>query len=229
MDKKINKKKFIKKVFLLFKPFWKYIVINILLLLVIQLMGTFAPYLFGKSVDAITNHNARLTLLLMLGAFAVSLFQSEFLWYIKEHIEINKLDSHIEKHFSTFSLKKMLNFSIGQHINEHSGIKQTIVNKGQSSLTQLMYMAFYNVLPNVIQILVTLLVLFIFDWRVASTAFIFAGLYIYMVFKRNKKSYLDIDEIRKKNQAQSKLQSELYRNSNLVISEGQEEEAGINF
>ncbi len=117
----------------------------------------------------------------------------------------------------------MLGFSIGQHTNEHSGVKQTVVYKGQSALTNIMYTILYTILPNVLQIIATLIILAFFDWRVALIAFTFVLLYVYVSQGRNKKFLPLIDQIRKNNQEQSKLSSELYRNATLVISEAKEE------
>ena len=109
-------------------------------------MGSITPYLFGKGVDAIATGNARLTFLFLGISFLITVFQQQFLYYIKEYIDIKKLDVNVTQSFSVLSLKRMLNFSIGQHINEHSGVKQTIVNKGQNSLVNLVDNFMYNIL-----------------------------------------------------------------------------------
>ncbi|MFZ2205476.1 MAG: ABC transporter ATP-binding protein [Minisyncoccia bacterium] len=229
MKKQNNKKSFIAQILQLFRPFRKYVFIVLFVSILSQLIGALSPYLFGKSIDAVTKNDINLTFYYLIAAFLLSVFQSIFLSWYRENIEIKNLDSNLEKSFSIFSLSKMMQFSIGQHINEHSGVKQTIVNKGQNSLSKLVESVFYNMLPNIIQILVTLIILSIFDWRIALTAFTFVGIYIYVSLKRNKQAFPEIDEIRKKHQSQGKLQSELYRNSTLVISEAQESTTINNF
>ncbi len=229
MNKENTKKSFIAQILVLFKPFWKYVSIIVFILIIIQLIGTLAPYLLGKSIDAVTKGNIHLTFLLLFISLIISIFQSIGLWWLKEYIEIKKLDTHIQKSFSIYSLNKMLQFSIGQHINEHSGVKQTIVNKGQNSVSSLIEIVFWNLIPNLLQVLVTLIILFIFDWRIAIIAFVFVTIYIIVSYKRNIIVYPIVDEIRKKHQAQGKTESELYRNSTLVISEAQEKETIKNF
>ncbi|MCE9585165.1 ABC transporter ATP-binding protein/permease [Candidatus Nomurabacteria bacterium] len=224
-----NKKSFITQIMHLYKPFRKYIFIVVFVNILGQLTGTLSPYLFGKSIDAVTHKNIHLTFYFLMGAFLLSIFQLIFLSWYRENLEIKKLGINIEKFLSIFSVNRMLQFSIGQHINEHSGVKQSIVNKGQSSLNQLIEATLYNMLPSIIQILVTLIILTIFDWRIALTAVIFVFIYIYLTVERNKKYYPRIDEVRKKHQAQSKVQSELFRNSTLIISEAQEHPVVENF
>lgn len=200
-----------------------------LLLVVIQSFGAITPYLFGKGVDAITAGNVRLTFIFLIVSFVITILQQQVFWYLKEYIDVKRLDTNIDKALSLVSLRRMLQFSIGQHINEHSGVRQTIVNKGQNALTSLVDNFIYILLQNGIQILVTLIILAVFDWRLATVALVFILIHILVSNKRNKTFFPKIDEVRKKNQAQSKLGSELYRNSTLVIAESQEEKTVTDF
>ncbi len=222
-------KSFLLRTVTFFRPFWKYFIITTILITIVQAFAAFTPYLFGKGVDAVINGNVRLTFIFLIVSFLITILQQQVIWYIKEYIDIKKLDSNIDKALSVISLKRMLQFSIGQHINEHSGVKQTIVNKGQNSLNQLVNTFIYNILQTGLQILVTLVILVIFDWRVGATAFAFMLLHILIANRRNHLFFPKIDEVRKKNQAQSKLQHELFRNSTLVIAEAQEDKTVEDF
>ena len=210
---------FAKRTLRLFKPFRKYIFIVFFLYLIGQVIGVFSPYLFGKSVDAVSSHNSSLTIKLLLLAFVLSYFQQQILSWVREHVIVKYLDDNIVLSFSVLSLNKMFKFSVGQHINEHSGVKQNVVNKGQNALINLMNDFIYNIIPSVIQVIVTLIILAFFDWRIAFTASVFIGIYVWLSYMRNIKYFPLIDQIRKKDQALSKLQSELFRNSTLVIAE----------
>jgi len=224
-----NKKSFIKRIVYFFRPFWKYFIITGLLIALVQALATFTPYLFGRGVDAIISGNTRVTFFFILVSFCIAILQQQIIWYIKEYIDIKKLDVNIDVALSNISLKKMFQFSIGQHINEHSGVRQTVVNKGQNSLTQLVNMFIYDLLQTGILIIITFISLFLFDWKVAGVALSFTLFHVLVAYKRNQKYFPKVDEVRKKNQAQSKLQSELFRNSTLVIAEGQEDRTVTEF
>lgn len=219
-----KKTTFLKRVFLLFKPFWGSLAIVSSLFLVGQLLNAFSPLLFSKGVDAVISGNTRSTIIFLLAAFGVAFIRDQVIAYVREKIEIKKLDFSIDKLFSVLSLRRMFGFSIGQHINEHSGVKQTIVNKGQNSLSQMMFLMLNNLLPSILQIVAMLAFLFYFDWRVALTAIFFVTLYISISYNRNVSFFPQIEKVRKGNQQQSKLQSELFRNATLVIAESQEVE-----
>lgn len=157
-----KQKGFYKRILGLFKPFWKYFAIVFGLMLVGQVIGTFSPYLFGKSVDAVTNGDVNATVRFLLIAVALSYLQQQILIWIREYYEIKKLDRNVDVAFSVLSLQRMLKFSVGQHINEHSGVKQNIVNKGQNALSHVMYDFVYNLFPSSLQIIVTLVILAFF-------------------------------------------------------------------
>lgn len=223
------KKSFVKRIIKFFRPFWKYFIITGVIIIIVQSLATFTPYLFGKVVDAVINNNIRLTVIFLFASLGLTIFQQQIVWYIKEWIDIKKLDSNIDRHLSKTSLYRMLQFSIGQHINEHSGVKQTIVNKGQNAMQNLVNSFIYELLQIGLHILVTLIILSFFDWRVGLTALAFLLIHIIVAYRRNKEYFPVIDEVRKKNQSQSKFQSELFRNSTLVIAEAQEEKTVKDF
>ena len=220
---KTVKKNFTKRIIKFFRPFWKYFIITGILIVIVQSLAAFTPYLFGKVVDAVIGNNVRLTIIFLLASLGFTILQQQVIWYIKEWIDIAKLDSNIDRALSKTSLHRMLQFSIGQHVNEHSGVKQTIVNKGQNAMQSLVNSFIYEILQIGLHILVTLVILSFFDWKVGLTALAFLMAHILIAYRRNKEYFPIVDEVRKKNQSQSKLQSELFRNSTLVIAEAQEE------
>ena len=224
MAHKPPQKSFFKRTLIIFKPFWKSFSIVLGLMLIGQVIGSFSPYVFGKSVDAVTRLDPRATAFYLILAFVLSYISQQMLVWVREHVEIKTLDRHVEKALSNMALQKMLSFSVGQHINEHSGVKQSIVNKGQNSLEGVMYNAIYSIFPMVFQIIATIGILAFFDWRVAVVATAFVSSYIILSFNRNKYYFPKVDALRKKDQAMGKLQSELYRNATLVIAETKEKD-----
>lgn len=226
----MNKNKtFFKRVLSFFAPFRKPFTLVILLLLAGQLLNALSPLLFSRGVDAVIGGNFRNTAYFLLAAFVITFFRDQILAFTREKIEIEKLDFSIEKAFSVLSMKRMFQFSIGQHINEHSGVKQTIVNKGQNSLAGFMFTMLNNIFPSLLQVIVMASFLLYFDWRVGLVSIGFVVLYVVASYYRNVKMFPKLDEVRKKNQQQSKLQSELFRNSTLVIAEAQESKTAERF
>ena len=187
-----------------------------------QMVAALSPYFFGKTVDAVLHGNVHTTIVFVVLAFAFALFQGQFLSYIRERVEIKYLDDEIEQFFLRISLTKMFSFSVGQHTNEHSGVKQSIVNRGQSALVQLMNTVLYSILPNFLQIIAMLIILSFVAWQIALVVAVFVTIYFFLALNRNAKAFPKVSKIRAMRQKQSKLQSELFRNATLVIAEAQE-------
>lgn len=215
----------LKRILLSFKPFWVYFGIVVFALIILNVVSTFSPLLFGKSVDAIISKDIPLTIKLFLTSFALYVFSRIVIDFFIEYIEVKFIDEKVMEKLSLDSLQKMFGFSIGQHTNEHSGVSQSIVNKGQNALSSLMFLMFFELLPTTIQILVTTIILFVFDYRIAFVALIFVFIYVFISLNRNKKIFPQIEAIRKNSQEQSRIQTELFRNAPLVIAESKEESA----
>ncbi len=226
----MNKHKpFLVRVLYFYRPFWKRFAVVVGIIFLGNAVGAFSPYLFGKSVDALTHHDTPLVFQLALVSLALFVFQSQFIGWLRERYEEKHIDNDVRRELATTSIGRLFDFSIGQHINEHSGVKLSIVNQGKSNLTQFFQTVLYNILPSGIQVIVTLTILFLFDWKVGAVAFCFVVLYCLRAYATNKKYYPKIEELRKKQQSQSKLESELYRNTTLVLSEGKEIAATADF
>lgn len=205
----------------LFRPFWKSFGVVVGLMLIGQIIGIFAPYLYGQSVNAVLNRNVRLVVITLLGAFGLSLLQNEFLSWYREKIELTKLDEHIDHYLYSKSLEKMFSFSVGQHVNEHSGVRQSIVSRGQNALNEIMVTMLYTIIPNVLQIVVILAVLVYFKWQIAAVTLFFIVVYSLLRYHYNNVYLPQVLGIRRRRQAQTRLQSEFFHNSTLVISEAQ--------
>ena len=206
----------------LFRPFWKSLSVVVGLMLIGQVIGILAPYLYGRSVDAVLHHNVRMVVISVAGALLFSLLQAEALTWIREYIELTKLDEHIEHYLSEESLKKMFSFSVGQHVNEHSGVKQSIVSRGQSALNEMMNNVLYTIVPNALQVVALFVILCYFKWQIAAVAAVFVTAYVLVMYNFNLTYSPKLIALRRKRQAQGRLQSEFFRNSTLVISEAQE-------
>lgn len=189
-----------------------------------QFLGSLSPYVFGKSVDAVLAADARHTVLFLLAAFAMTLVQTNVLSWVREYFEITKLDDNLDQYLTNETLKKMLAFSVGQHINEHSGIRQSIVNRGQNALTEYMKNMLYGVIPKLLSVFLTLGILAYVEWRIAALASVFIVAYFWVSIRRNKRYFSRLDTMRKQRQGMGKLQNEFFRNATLVIAEGREAE-----
>ena len=222
---KTKNKSFLVRTLKLFRPFWKSLTVVTSLLLIGQILSILSPYLYGKAVDAVLHHDLHVLLLMLGGAFGLTLLQGQFLTWYREAFEVKHLDEYTDHHLSSVALEKMFSFSVGQHVNEHSGVRLSIVTRGQNALNDLMNNVLYTIVPNSLQIIVIFALLAWIAWPVAAVGGVFVVLFILITYRQNKVFSPMIRELGKKRQAQSRLQSEFFHNSILVIAESQEKKA----
>ena len=223
-----NKNFFIRTVKLL-RPFWGRFGVVLTLLLVAQIFAVLSPYLYGRTVDAVLHRDVHAFVITLVGAFILTLLQAQLLTWYRERFEVKYLDERPEHHLLGLALDKMLSFSVGQIVNEHSGVRLSIVNRGQSSLNDLMSNVLYTIVPNALQTLVIFVLLFVIAWPVAIVGLVFVGTFVAITFYQNKIYGPKIRLIGKKHRTEMKLQSEFFHNSVLVIAEAQEARADKEF
>lgn len=136
--------------------------------------------------------------------------------------EIKKIDLKMTNYLNHESISKFFSFSSGQHINEHSGVKQSIVNSGTTSIQNQINLALYQFFPAVSQLIIALIVLFYAQWAIGlifvGIGIIFSG----MMYNINQKLVPGVRKMRDRRQINARLISELYRFVSLVKKESQE-------
>jgi ABC-type multidrug transport system fused ATPase/permease subunit len=217
-------KNFIKKVLEIYRPFRATAIIMLLFLLVMQGLSVVSPFLFGKIIDSIIAKKP-LASVLQLASISLGIFflQNILLSYYKDRFEMEKIDYDIPRYIANKTLEKIFSLSIGQHNNQHSGIKQSIINRGEHSLQTLAFKMFYEVLPLILKIAVMgtfILVLNpILGGTLIMTVIIFGGITVYInnIFREELKNYQDIGHQNYKKHA------ELLRNVELILANAQEQ------
>lgn len=137
-------------------------------------------------------------------------------------IEVYHLDLIIPNYLNRESIEKFFSFSNGQHINEHSGVKQSIVNNGTASIKSQIDLIIYQFFPAVSAFLISLCVLWYASWAIGLFFLGVAGVFIAMMYQHNKKTVPGIRKIRDQKILNSRLISDMFRFVTLVKNESQE-------
>ncbi len=222
-----EKKSFYNRLWTLFKPFHRHFGVVFVLLLISQLVGSVNSYFLGKSVELFSQIGLKTVssqlIGLMLGGSCVAWLIIVAIEYFRDQYERKHLDFEIGGNVSKISLKKYLSLSLGQHINQHSSISQQIVNAGQSALQAAIQTLVYELFPNIIQITVSIGVLFFVHWSIGLVMLANAVMFWLIMYWLNKWSLPRIEGMNKLNRTFGKAVSEIYRNIKLVTMESQQE------
>ena len=217
----------LRRIILFAKPFQKALGIIFLCILSITAVEALNSYCFSRIFDIVQKHGTDRAYLLpalwLVAAAMGLLFVRIAIVAGQSSVRIKRLSMLIQNHLSHESIVKFFSFSHGQHINEHSGVKQSIVNSGATSIRTQMDALLYKLFPTVAQFTASLFVLFFAGWYIGSL-FVFAGLvFCFMMYRMNNSLVPGVRKIRDRGQANARLISELFRFVTLVKSENQED------
>lgn len=223
-----EEKNLFKKIFKIAKPFYSAIVILLLLIILDTSMGLFGPYFFGKLIDRLIEND-------FSQAYKLALLTVAF-WLINLVIafangifEIKKIRFGFRKHFTIWSMEKILGLSLGQFRGENSGYRQRIFEKGEGAFNDVLRMLIFDALPIIISSTATAIALFFIDIRLAAIVSISLVLYVFVSIKMNRSIIPELKRFREAWGNEGREYSENLRYLGLIKANVQEKKALENY
>jgi len=204
-------------------PSHKQIKILFIFIIGFRLSQLIAPYVLKLIVDELSRFNAERIgyLLLLIAVFFVGEQFSSVLSYFKDRRTFSVLVD-AECYLPTRIQKKLVNLSLDYHERENTGNKIIKTERGIYKIVELLGNLAFEVVPTLIQLVVTLIVLSILDWRIGLSFAFFSPLFIYITFKINKNIYPVRKKRHKKHEESSGKMGQSIMNINTVKSFSQE-------
>jgi len=191
----LSTKKFWLRLWKLLIPSKKQIKRLLILILVFESSRLVAPYILKLIIDKLTNFNIeeiKTIILLIILMLASEQVVAVIDYYLDK--SIFKILINIGYYLPIKAHSKLMDLSLGYHEKEDTGNKIIKVERGMTKINDLMVNIFWEVAPTLIQLTVTLIVLFIVDWRFGLSLLVFTPLFIIVTYKVNK----DLQPLRKK-------------------------------
>lgn len=219
-------KKFLRELWVVYRPL-KYALLGMLGFIALsQAMNLVYPYIQSKIVDALVKKQpVENTYMLAVGAFFLWQFRGTVYRILREKYELDHLDGAIRERMQEFTLKKLFGFSIGQHTSENSGIKQSVISRGENALEAMMQVIVYQVLPLTVEILILTGVLLYSVPKIGLLILVSLIICLTFIWKLNMYFRADFKEVERRNILDGKLEGEVVRNIALVMVQAQEERA----
>jgi ABC-type multidrug transport system fused ATPase/permease subunit len=152
----------IKRLWIIFSPFHKYIYIQVFLVFLLQLVNVLITVNFSKILNVIVENDKKAVLFFLVITFSLSM-SYVIIDYFAAYIREKNLDQDVVQFMQEHSLRKILNLTVEQHIEDHSAIKLQIISRGESSAEQIISTIFINVLPTVLYISIAIGTLIIYS------------------------------------------------------------------
>jgi ABC-type multidrug transport system fused ATPase/permease subunit len=216
---KYSNKDILLQVFEFTKPFRKTLFTVFLIIATIIGIEALNTYFLSKVFD-IAQKGSDLKMAIFWSSLAAIFVMSKIILVrIREVIEVNKLDVYVDNYLNHQSIMKFFSFSNGQHINEHSGVKQSIVQSGFSSIHSQMNMFIYNFIPSISQFIISIIVIFYVNFWFGVSYFLASFVFAYSLIKFNQSLDPKIRVVRDIRNKNSRFISEIFRFVFLIKNE----------
>ena len=215
--------KLIKSILEFSKPFRIQLLLVFICVFLTSAIEAVTTYLLGEIFNIAQKHATEPVYLqpaiyLVVFALITYLIKTLIITY-QQRLEVRKLDVAVSNHLNHASILKYFNFSNGQHINEHSGVKQNIITTGFTSVQNQMNMFIYQFFPSLSNFVVSLIVLFSINYLIGFTYLAVTAIFIYSMYYFNKMMQPKIRDVRDARNETSRTISELYRYVFLIKNE----------
>ena len=187
---KLQLKKFWPRFWRLLKPSQKQIKTLLILTVLFELFALISPYVLKLIIDSIINFDVSQLkpLLLLIVVFFLSEQGNSLFHYIRDR-RIFAMIMDIEYYLPIKAQEKLIGLSLGYHEKENTGNKIIKIEKGLYKIIELIINMAWEVGPTLVQLVVTLGVLAVIDWRLAATFLVFSPLFIFITYKSNATLY----------------------------------------
>ncbi len=218
----MKKLKYLARVWALCKPYQRYILTSLFMMLVWQSVASLQPIFLGRIVTAVTKQDKQLFISAVFIWLGLALGRT-LIYYSKEWFEIKKLEYDLSRYLSRISMEKFFSISMGQHHLGHSVIKRSVISKGEAAAMGIVFQAVYELVPTALMILLPTVFLLINAWQVGlCVLFAIAVFTSYTVFYNTR----FVPRIRSLDTLSNKIgkkHGEVIANSDVVYVNAQEE------
>lgn len=227
MKKEFSTRTVLRRIISFAKPFKKALVLVFLCVLVVSAINALNNFCLSKIFDLVQKHGTDETYLTtafwLLGGTLILVILRIVITGYQMIIENRHVDVAIPNHLNHRSIAKFFSFSNGQHVNEHSGVNQSIVNSGTMSIQNQINVLTQRLFPALSQCITAICVLCYSQWVVGILFIVTGVIFAVMMHLHNQKTIPGIKKIREQKILNSRLFSEMYRFVGLVKTESQED------
>lgn len=152
------------------KPFHKEFYIQLFSTIIQQIINVVSIYLLAKVIDSVIHKNFETALQLVMINLGIILMRILIGYFTDIHAQ-NKIDFAIQQHLEEYSFKKIFKLNISQYTEDHSAIKEQVINRGENAIENIISTLILSVLPTVTQILFAIIAISFYSKIIAIWTF----------------------------------------------------------
>ena len=174
----------------LLAPFRRFFLKITAIIVVAAFLDLILPYILKLLIDGLSGFtiDSLILIIKLVVLYWASGQASSFLGYLSDRL-ILKLLVEVEYFLGVKAQEKLVFLGLGYHEKENTGAKIIKIERGVDKISEFISNVFFEVLPTLVQLAVTLVALFWANWLIGLSFLIFAPFYIVVTYFANKKIY----------------------------------------
>ena len=206
-----------------FQPLYKEMAILFSLLVIGQTIFLAIPYLNGRLIDGLANRSSVSSMIeIVVYILLIYVITGTTNW-LREMYEIKTYDYNLYKVLDGNALKSLFSFSVGQHINENSNLRISVLRKGTTAMQGISNLIIYSILPYGLQIILGSLAIFYVSPYIGGIIIITTIIFSYAMFLVNISIAPQLNKNKDRWNDQEKIFGEILRNIKLIKLSAKEE------
>ncbi|MEI6352442.1 MAG: ABC transporter ATP-binding protein [Candidatus Nomurabacteria bacterium] len=169
----------------LLKPFHRYFYIQLLLILITQGVATVLTLNISKIIDATINKNWNLLIYFLL-SYLILMIIRNVSNAIEGRQEIKYSMGTMRTYIQEYSLNKILKLNASQYAEDHSAIKQQIIDRGEDSLINIIETLLLSILPIVLTFIFSVIAISYYSKTIGIYSIVFIFIIIFATIKFTK-------------------------------------------
>ncbi len=200
-----------------YRPFFRVILVIFGLISIGQIFNVATPYFYGRMIDAISSEHGFKAIIIFAFIILLLGIAVEVIEAIEAWVEINYFNNDVKRSISVTSFKKIMSLSIGQHINENSGAKRSVIAGGDNAVHQFLRLVLYEIAPLALSVIAAIIALIWMNYILGFTVLFSSAIYTYILIRINKA--LEDDNKKRKDieVEKEKTYDEIIRNTGLIL------------
>lgn len=137
------------------KPYHKYFYIQVCLVFLFQAFSIGVTVLNSHLINSLVSKSLENAIIIFV-IWLIVIMVMNIIWYFQEKTRETNLSETLAQYLQEYSLRRILNLTVSQHIEDHSAIKLTIINRGEGATSSIISALITNVIPTVLYTIIAL-------------------------------------------------------------------------
>lgn len=137
------------------RPYHKYFYIQVCLVFFFQAFSIGVTVLNSHLINSLVSRSLEQAVMIF-GAWFIVIIVMNIIWYFQEKTRETNLSETLAQYLQEYSLRRILNLTVSQHVEDHSAIKLTIINRGEGATSSIISALIINVIPTILYTIIAL-------------------------------------------------------------------------